>query len=106
MQPSTRAAGLSRTAVRIATDMVKEKLITKHEALLRVDAEALNQLLQPVFSDTELKAAQRAGRAVFFITERGRYGGIASIIPTRRGRETLRIVDDSNVHVVLARAEL
>jgi hypothetical protein len=48
----------------------------------------------------------RGGRAVFFITERGRYGGIASILPTQRGRETLRIVDDSNVHVVLARAEL
>ncbi len=36
-------------AVRIAVDMVAEGLITKEEALLRVDPESLNQLLHPVF---------------------------------------------------------
>jgi pyruvate,orthophosphate dikinase len=35
-------------AVKIAVDMVKEKLITKEEALLRVDPEQINQLLHPV----------------------------------------------------------
>ncbi len=35
-------------AVRIAVDMVKEKLISKKEALLRVEPEQLDQLLHPV----------------------------------------------------------
>lgn len=37
------------SAVRIAVDMVNEKLITQDEALLRVEPDALNQLLQPIF---------------------------------------------------------
>lgn len=49
-------------AVRIATDMVKERLITKEEALLRVDPECLNQLLQPVFAARDLHAARKGGR--------------------------------------------
>ncbi len=36
-----------RAAVKIAVDMMKEKLITKREALLRIDASSLNQLLHP-----------------------------------------------------------
>jgi len=36
-------------AVRIAVEMVKEKLITKEEAILRVDPVQLDQLLHPVF---------------------------------------------------------
>ena len=35
--------------VRIAVDMVDEKLITPKEALLRVEPEQLNQLLRPIF---------------------------------------------------------
>jgi pyruvate,orthophosphate dikinase len=34
-------------AVKIAVDMVKEKLISKEEALLRIDPDSLNQLLHP-----------------------------------------------------------
>jgi pyruvate,orthophosphate dikinase len=51
-------------AVRIATDMVRERLIGKEEALLRIDPEALNQLLQPVFSAKEQKRARAAGRVL------------------------------------------
>src|SRR3712207_3495034 len=36
-------------AVKIAADMVKEKLITKEEAILRVDPASLDQLLHPGF---------------------------------------------------------
>jgi pyruvate,orthophosphate dikinase len=36
-------------AIRIALDMVRERLITPREALLRVDPEQLNQLLRPIF---------------------------------------------------------
>ena len=48
-------------SVRIAVDMVKERLITQKEALTRVEPEALNQLLQPVFDDKQLAAAKKAG---------------------------------------------
>ena len=49
-------------AVRIATDLVQERRISRDEALMRVDPESLNQLLQPVFNASELKAARKAGR--------------------------------------------
>jgi pyruvate,orthophosphate dikinase len=49
-------------AVRIASDMVRERLITKEEALMRVEPEALNQLLQPVFDPADLATARKAGR--------------------------------------------
>ncbi len=64
-------------AVRTAVDMVREKLITKQEALLRVEASQLNQLLHPVFDAVQrrehkvlakgLNASPGAasGRAVF-----------------------------------------
>ncbi len=49
-------------AVRIAVDMVRERLITKEEALLRVEPESLNQLLQPIFDPSELAKARTGGR--------------------------------------------
>ena len=49
-------------AVRIAVDMVREKRISRKEALLRVDPESLDQLLQPVFAPSELSAARKDGR--------------------------------------------
>ena len=49
-------------AVRIAVDMVREGLITKEEALLRIDPESLDQLLQPIFENKQLAAAEREGR--------------------------------------------
>jgi pyruvate, orthophosphate dikinase len=48
--------------VRIAVEMVEEKLIPKEEALRRVDPEALNQLLRPVFLPSAKKAAIEEGR--------------------------------------------
>ena len=51
-------------AVRIAVDMVNEKLITDQEALLRIDPESLNQLLRPVFDGSEKQAALDGGRLV------------------------------------------
>jgi pyruvate,orthophosphate dikinase len=38
----------AHAAVKIAVDMVKEKLLTKEEALMRVDPDSLNQLLHPI----------------------------------------------------------
>jgi pyruvate,orthophosphate dikinase len=64
-------------AVRIAVDMVKEKLITREEAILRVEPLQLNQLLHPIFDPQKRKGfavlakglnaspGAAAGRAVF-----------------------------------------
>ena len=49
-------------AVRIAVDMVRERLISKIDALLRVEPAALDQILQPVFDERERKQAIRDGR--------------------------------------------
>jgi pyruvate,orthophosphate dikinase len=51
-------------AVKIATDMVRERLITREEALQRVEPESLNQLLRPIFDARELRAARAAGRVL------------------------------------------
>lgn len=42
----------AQAAVKIAVDMVKEGLITKEEALMRIEPESLNQLLHPVLDRT------------------------------------------------------
>ncbi|MBU1088141.1 MAG: pyruvate, phosphate dikinase [Candidatus Omnitrophica bacterium] len=44
-------------AVKIAVDMVKEKMITPDEALMRIEGDQLNQLLFPIF---DLKASAAA----------------------------------------------
>src|SRR5450432_3838938 len=49
-------------SVRIAVEMVDEKLIPKEEAIRRVEPEALNQLLRPVFLPSAKAAAIKDGR--------------------------------------------
>ena len=49
-------------AIRIAVDMVEEGLITREEALLRIDPMQLNQFLRPVFDMEEKKKALAEGR--------------------------------------------
>lgn len=51
-------------AIKIAVDMVGEKLISKKEALLRIEPEQLNQLLQPVFDQVEKRKAVKEGRVL------------------------------------------
>ena len=51
-------------AVVIATDLVKERLVTPKEALLLVDPEALSQLLAPGFDPKEWKALPVATRGL------------------------------------------
>ncbi len=48
--------------IKIAVDMVKEKLISDREALLRVQPDQLNQLLRPIFDLKEKEAAVKSGR--------------------------------------------
>ncbi len=49
-------------SVKIAVDMVNEKLIGEKEAVKRVEPEQLNQLLRPIFSTKEKEEAVRDGR--------------------------------------------
>ena len=48
-------------AVNIALDMVKERLITKEEAILRIPAEDLSQLLAPIFDPGAERKARKMG---------------------------------------------
>ena len=49
-------------ALRIAVEMVREGLIKKEEAIMRVEPEQLNQLLNPVFDPEEKRNAIKEGR--------------------------------------------
>jgi pyruvate, orthophosphate dikinase len=49
-------------AIKIAVDMVVEKLISEKEALMRIDPDQLNQLLRPIFDLKEKEAAVKSGR--------------------------------------------
>jgi pyruvate,orthophosphate dikinase len=51
-------------AVRVAVEMVKEGLLTRQEALLRIDPNQLNQLLLPSFDSADTAKAKSAGRLV------------------------------------------
>jgi pyruvate, orthophosphate dikinase len=49
---------------KIAVDMVKEGLIDKEEALMRVSPDGLNQILRPIFDPAEVEKAMKEGRMV------------------------------------------
>jgi len=49
-------------AIGIAVDMVKERIISKKEALLRVEPDQLNQLLRPIFDQQDKERANKAAR--------------------------------------------
>lgn len=51
-------------AVKIAVDMVKEKLITKKEALLRVEPDQIAQYLYPIFDSQAEGTARVAGKGL------------------------------------------
>jgi pyruvate,orthophosphate dikinase len=51
-------------AIRIAVEMVEEKLLTEEEAVLRVDPNALNQLLRPIFDLDKLKSETPVARGL------------------------------------------
>ena len=52
----------ARAAIRIAVDMEKEELITREEAVLRVSAKQVSQLLHPQFDPAEKTVADNDGR--------------------------------------------
>ena len=54
----------TNAALRIAVDMVEEGLITKTEALMKVDPKQLDQILHPAFDQKALKAATPLGKGL------------------------------------------
>jgi pyruvate,orthophosphate dikinase len=52
----------AQAAVKTAVDMARERLITKEEALLRVEPEQIYQLLLPRFDPEDKSAAEREGK--------------------------------------------
>src|SRR5207253_1875348 len=62
MLQTRSAKRTAAAAVKIATDMVKEGLITKDEALQRVEPAQVEQLLLPRFDQKEVDRARTAGR--------------------------------------------
>lgn len=67
-------------AVRIAVDMVEERIISKNEALLRIEADHLNQLLRPIFDSQGKQQASKEQRV------------LAKGLPAGPGAATGRIV--------------
>ena len=49
-------------AIKIAVDMVRQRLISKEEAIMRIDPEQLNQLLRPIFDIAGKKKAISSGK--------------------------------------------
>ncbi|KXL54493.1 pyruvate, phosphate dikinase [Anaerotignum neopropionicum] len=54
----------ANAALRIAVDLVEEGLITKEEALMKVDPKQLDQILHPAFDQKALKAAKPLGKGL------------------------------------------
>lgn len=54
----------AQAALRIAVEMVEEGLITKEEAILKVEPKQLDQLLHPMFDQSELKAAKEIAKGL------------------------------------------
>lgn len=48
----------TQAAINIAVDMVNEGLITKEEAIMRIEPDSLSQLLHPNFDEEELKTSE------------------------------------------------
>ncbi|MBN1300938.1 MAG: pyruvate, phosphate dikinase [Melioribacteraceae bacterium] len=49
-------------AIKIAVDMVRQKLISKEEALMRIEPDQLNQLLRPIFDIKQKQKAIESGK--------------------------------------------
>ena len=76
----------ARSAVKIAVDMVKEKLISKKEAVLRIDASSLDTLLHPTLDESSVinvianglpaSPGAASGKVVFTSEEAERLNGM------------------------------
>ena len=94
-----------RTAVayvKIAHDMVKEKLMTPEHAIRSADPEAINQLLQPIFDRKAYEAAKNEGRLMTTGLAAGPGAASGAAVFTAAKAEELAA---KGQHVVLCRVE-
>jgi pyruvate, orthophosphate dikinase len=88
--------------VKIAHDMVKERLMTPEHAIKSGDPEALNQLLQPIFDRDAYEQAKKDGRLMATGLPAGPGAATGSVVFTASKAEELV---HQGKHVVLARIE-
>ncbi|MEX2172956.1 MAG: pyruvate, phosphate dikinase [Pirellulaceae bacterium] len=88
--------------VKIAHDMVKERLMTSEHAIRSGDPEALNQLLQPIFDLTAYAQAKKEGRMMATGLPAGPGAASGSVVFTAAKAEELAA---KGKNVVLARIE-
>jgi pyruvate,orthophosphate dikinase len=88
--------------VKIAHDMVKEKLMTPEHAIKSGDPEALNQLLQPIFDTKAYDKAKKEGRMLAVGLPAGPGAASGAVVFTAGKAEELAA---KGQHVVLARIE-
>ena len=80
----------AKSAIKIANDMVKEKLISKKEAILRIDPNSLDSLLHPTLDENSLinviahglpaSPGAASGRVVFTSEEAWRARGFKTSV--------------------------
>jgi pyruvate,orthophosphate dikinase len=88
--------------VKIAHDMVKEKLMTPEHAIKSGDPEALNQLLQPIFDRDAYAKAKKEGRLLATGLPAGPGAASGAVVFTAAKAEELAA---KGKNVVLARIE-
>ncbi|MCI0358444.1 MAG: pyruvate, phosphate dikinase, partial [Planctomycetaceae bacterium] len=88
--------------VKIAHDMVREKLMTPEHAVKSGDPEALNQLLQPIFDRAAYEQAKKEGRLMATGLPAGPGAASGAVVFTAGKAEELAA---KGQHVVLARIE-
>ena len=88
--------------VKIAHDMVKQKLMTPEHAIQSADPDALSQLLAPIFDASDYAAAQKAGRVLTSGLAAGPGAATGQLVFTAVKAEELASLGKK---VVLARVE-
>ena len=97
MLQTRSAKRTAAAAIQIAVDMVEEGLITQEEAVLRVDASSLNQLLHPSFDPT--------AKVTVLATGMPASPGAASGRIALDAATAVRMAADGNGNVLLVRHE-
>ena len=89
-------------AIRMAVDMVKEKLISKEDAIARIEPNQLNQLLRPIFDQNEKNKAISEGNLLAKGLNAGPGAASGKIALSAQDAEEMAAKGDS---VILVRIE-
>ncbi|MDA0989737.1 MAG: pyruvate, phosphate dikinase [Verrucomicrobia bacterium] len=89
-------------AVKLATDMVREKLITPKTAIQRIEGEHLAQLLFPIFDPKAEAAAQKAGLDKAYALPAGPGAAAGRVVFTAEDAEAA-VQKDKSARIILVR---